>query len=119
MSVDVAFITRDGCGLCETAERTVREVVDATDASLRVLDVDADEDLRARYDWDVPVVLVDGRQHSFHRDDAQRLTRAVEAARARAQSGEAAAQSAGAQADDAASADEESAQAGETRTRSI
>ena len=43
------------------------------------IDIDTDEDLAGRFGWDVPVVLLNGRQHSFHRVDRDRLSRALEA----------------------------------------
>ena len=43
------------------------------------IDIDTDEELTGRYGWDVPVVLLEGRQHSFHRVDRDRLSRALEA----------------------------------------
>ena len=36
-------------------------------------------DLAAQYGWDVPVVLLNGRQHSFHRVDRDRLSKALDA----------------------------------------
>ena len=38
-----------------------------------------DQALLDRYEWDVPVVLVDGRQVGFHRIDPGRLARAIDA----------------------------------------
>lgn len=78
--VEVKFLTRQDCHLCEAAYTHVSAVVSRTGAELVVVDIDAHEDLRDRYDWDVPVVLVNGRQTSFHRVDEVRLERAVRAA---------------------------------------
>jgi predicted thioredoxin/glutaredoxin len=44
-----------------------------------VTDIDSDQALLDRYEWDVPVVLVDGRQVGFHRIDPGRLARAIDA----------------------------------------
>lgn len=81
MSVELTFLTRAGCHLCADARAVVDRVVSGTDARVTEVDIDVHPDLLAKYDWDVPVVLVDGRQHSFHRVDPERLARALERAR--------------------------------------
>ena len=57
-SVEVVVYTRQGCGLCRTAERLV--AAEARGASVRHVDVDDDEQLVRRYGVRVPVVAVDG-----------------------------------------------------------
>jgi glutaredoxin len=53
----VELVTRRGCHLCQEAEELLRQGgVEAT-----LLDVDADSDLFRRFDFRVPVLLVDGR----------------------------------------------------------
>lgn len=75
----VTFVDRVGCHLCDEAKTTVTQVIDQVAQetghtwTLNVVDVDSDSELLERYDWEVPVVLVNGRQHSFHRVDARRL----------------------------------------------
>jgi glutaredoxin len=56
--VEVVVYTRAGCGLCRTAESLVE--AEASGASVRLVDVDADEALVRRYGVRVPVVTVDG-----------------------------------------------------------
>jgi hypothetical protein len=41
------------------------------------VDIDADEALRERYTDEIPVTLVDGRQHDFWRVDPVRLRAAL------------------------------------------
>ena len=53
----VIVYSRQGCHLCEEA----LAVVSAVCEEWTVVDIDADEALRARYSDDVPVVTVDGR----------------------------------------------------------
>ena len=77
--VALTFLTRADCHLCEIARDTIAEVVAGRGVSVREIDIDTDDDLSGQYGWDVPVVLLDGRQHSFHRVDADRLSRALEA----------------------------------------
>jgi len=72
-------LTRVDCHLCQSARETIAEVVGGRDVSVREVDIDTDDDLAGQYGWDVPVVLLDGRQHSFHRVEKDRLTRALDA----------------------------------------
>jgi hypothetical protein len=69
------LVVRDGCHLCETAVEAVGPV--AAEAGLQVVpvDVDADPGLRAEYGDRVPVLLLDGREHSYFTVDVPRLRR--------------------------------------------
>ncbi|MBR7503952.1 glutaredoxin family protein, partial [Mycobacterium tuberculosis] len=58
--VELTFLTRAGCHLCETAKATVAEVVSGRDVTVTEIDIDSDEELTGRYGWDVPVVLLEG-----------------------------------------------------------
>lgn len=58
--VAVEVYTREGCHLCEDAERRVDE--EARGARVRRVDVDADAALGERYGTRVPVIVVDGRE---------------------------------------------------------
>ena len=55
----VTLYTRVGCHLCEAAETVVRALAPGQ-AEVRVVDIDADPELRDRYTVRVPVVTVDG-----------------------------------------------------------
>lgn len=87
MGVVVEFLTRENCGLCDTAraavDRVLADLAETVDAKLSVIDIDSDAQLQAKYDWDVPVVLINGRQHSFHRVDPKRFAQALRAAHER------------------------------------
>jgi glutaredoxin len=77
MSARVTLYTREGCHLCEAAREVVARVCAELGESFVEVDVDTDEVLRARYTDEVPVTLVDGRQHDFWRVDEQRLRAAL------------------------------------------
>ena len=82
MGVHVQLLTRTGCSLCGDAEAVVEQVARSRSVDVTVTDIDCDQALLDRYEWDVPVVLVDGRQVGFHRIDPDRRARAVDARRA-------------------------------------
>jgi glutaredoxin len=69
------LLTRAGCHLCETAAETLQRI--GAEAGLRPeeVDVDADPELQAEYGDRVPVVLLDGREHSYFTVDVERLRR--------------------------------------------
>jgi len=73
------FYTRAGCHLCEEAQAVVARVCAELGEQFTEVDVDADPALRERYGEEVPVTLVDGRQHDFWRVDEQRLRAALTA----------------------------------------
>jgi glutaredoxin len=56
-SLNVVLYTRDGCHLCEEA----REVLSEFGISPTLVNIDADPNLRERFDTSVPVVEIDGR----------------------------------------------------------
>ncbi len=56
-AVELTLMSRDYCHLCHDMEVAVLPLVGEFDISLRVLDVDADPELEARYDELVPVLL--------------------------------------------------------------
>jgi hypothetical protein len=70
------LLTRDGCHLCEEAAATLAQL--AAEAGLEPpssIDVDADPELQAEYGDRVPVVLLDGVEHSYFSVDVPRLRR--------------------------------------------
>lgn len=73
----VVLVGRQGCHLCDEAREVVRRVAEETATSWTEVDVDADPELLRNYSDQVPVVLVDGRQHDFWRVDEQRLRAAL------------------------------------------
>ena len=69
------LMTRAGCHLCETAAETLVRIGAEFGEVPRSIDVDADPDLQAEYGDRVPVVLLDGREHSYFTVDVDRLRR--------------------------------------------
>jgi glutaredoxin len=69
------LLTRSGCHLCQVAAETLTRLGAEAGLTPEMIDVDADEDLRAEYGDRVPVVLLDGREHSYFTVDVPRLRR--------------------------------------------
>ena len=55
MTVELLLYTRRGCCLCEGLEEKLRQLEPAP--ALRLIDVDADPELQARYGLEVPVLV--------------------------------------------------------------
>lgn len=74
---DVTLLVRAGCGSCAPALATLEAV--CADFGLQVTCIDVDEaaatdpDLRAEFGDRLPVVLLDGREHSYWEVDEPRL----------------------------------------------
>ena len=73
----VTLYSKPGCHLCDDARAAVERVCRDLDVSWEEVDITADPDLQQRYGEQIPVTLVDGRQHDFWRVDPTRLTRAL------------------------------------------
>jgi hypothetical protein len=74
-STTITLIGKPGCHLCDDARAVITRVVDEvggnmTVAELSILD---DEALLARYEEEIPVVLINGAVHTIWRVDAARL----------------------------------------------
>lgn len=74
----VVLLTRQGCSLCERTAARLAELADELRFDLTTTDVDAaassgDSALRAEFGDRLPVVLLDGREHSYWELDEPRL----------------------------------------------
>lgn len=78
MDRQVELLTREGCSLCAAAATQLAELASELGFALTVTDVDAaaasgDTALRAEYGDRLPVVLLDGAEHSYWEVDEPRL----------------------------------------------
>ncbi|MFF3020800.1 glutaredoxin family protein [Streptomyces sp. NPDC057939] len=73
----VTLIGKPGCHLCDDAQEVIEKVCAETGAQWEKKDISQDEELY-RLHWEqIPVVLVDGEQHTFWRVNPDRLRRAL------------------------------------------
>jgi glutaredoxin len=81
----ITFYSKPGCHLCDDARKVVDDVVaqvqasDARDRELQVDEIDilGDPALQARYGEEIPVVLIDGKMHTYWRVDPARFEKAL------------------------------------------
>ena len=76
-TVRVRLLTRPGCHLCDDARPVVARVCADLHVGWEEVDITADAALLAEYWEQIPVTLVDGRQHDFWRVDEARLRSAL------------------------------------------
>lgn len=74
----VELLTRDGCAICLRVYAQLAELAAELSFDLVATDVDAaasagDPQLRVEYGDRLPVILLDGREHSFWEIDEARL----------------------------------------------
>ncbi len=74
----VTLITRDGCHLCEDAERQLATLSAELGFELELLDVDADRARANEYSERVPVILIDGAEHGYWRLEEARFRAALQ-----------------------------------------
>ena len=63
----VELYTRPGCHLCEEAKGEMLAAGCESLYELEEINVDTDPELRRRYGWDIPVVVIDGALAFKHR----------------------------------------------------
>ena len=78
MNRRVELLTRQGCSICTAAATRLRQLADELGFELSFTDVDAaaaagDSSLRAEFGDRLPVVLLDGAEHSYWEVDEPRL----------------------------------------------
>ena len=56
----VTLYTRAGCHLCDEAKKVLERARAGEPFDLEILDIDGDAELRRLYDYEVPVIAIDG-----------------------------------------------------------
>lgn len=73
----VTLLAKPGCHLCDEAREVLLRVTGELGAAFEEKDITQDEELFRRYWEQIPVTLIDGRQHDFWRVDEARLRAAL------------------------------------------
>lgn len=80
----MTLIGKPGCHLCDDAREAIDEVTRQVESGHPGVVIVLDEhsildepDLFEKYADEIPVLLIDGRQHTYWRVDKQRLTTAL------------------------------------------
>ncbi|MER5386011.1 glutaredoxin family protein [Streptomyces sp. NPDC002688] len=73
----VTLIGKPGCHLCDDAQEVIEKVCVDLGVPWEKKDITEDEELHRQYWEQIPVVLVDGAQHTFWRVNEERLRKAL------------------------------------------
>jgi glutaredoxin len=73
----ITLIGKPGCHLCDDARAVIVRLAGELGFAWEEQDITQDEALYRAYADQIPVTLVDGRQHDFWRVDEQRLRKAL------------------------------------------
>jgi glutaredoxin len=73
MAIEVVLFTRQNCCLCDDA----KELLSAAGLPFAVVHIDADPELRTRYNECVPVVVINGKERFRGRIDPRLLHRTL------------------------------------------
>ena len=79
LPVRVTLIGKPGCHLCDDARAVVAAVAAEEGVGWEERSILDDPDLHARYWEQIPVTLVDGKQHDFWQVSPDRLRDALQA----------------------------------------
>lgn len=78
MSKQLVLVSKPGCHLCDDAREIILDVLkDFPDVFFHEKNMLDDQELIDAYSEEIPVVLIDGKQHSFWRVDSERLSEAL------------------------------------------
>jgi glutaredoxin len=74
----LTLYSRVGCHLCDVMKEQLDSIRARIPFALEVVDIDRDPALKAEYDYDVPVLVVDGKKIAKYRLDEAMLLRRLE-----------------------------------------
>jgi glutaredoxin len=78
VSKQLVLVSKPGCHLCDDAREIILDVLkDFPDVFFEDKNMLDDQELIDAYSEEIPVVLIDGKQHSFWRVDSERLSEAL------------------------------------------
>ena len=74
----VIVYSRPGCHLCDEAKQTIR-LAGCDDAfTLEEINIETSRDLLLKYQFDIPVITIDGTEAFRHRVDSERFRELIE-----------------------------------------
>jgi glutaredoxin len=75
----VIIYSRPGCHLCDEAKEAIDRAGCGELYTLEVVNIESARDLLKKYQYDIPVVLINGTEHFRHRVDTEKFERAIRA----------------------------------------
>ncbi|MBI4473227.1 MAG: glutaredoxin family protein [Acidobacteria bacterium] len=75
--VQVEIYSRPACHLCDEAKEVIERVRRRIPFSLRVINIEEDQELESKYGTEIPVVLINGNKAFKYRVDEAELEKKV------------------------------------------
>jgi glutaredoxin len=75
----VIIYSRPGCHLCDEAKAAIQNAGCADHFTLEEINIEADDELLRKYQYDIPVVTIDGVEAFKHRVSVDQFTRLIKA----------------------------------------
>ena len=69
----VVIYSRPGCHLCDEAKAAILSAGCNDQFTLEEINIESDEELLRKYKYDIPVVVIDGREAFIHRIDPRQF----------------------------------------------
>ena len=76
----MVLYSKPGCHLCEDMHRQVQEALHGTGVAVAERNITMDLDMFVRYQHDIPILAIDGREVARHRITEQALVSALRVA---------------------------------------
>jgi glutaredoxin len=73
--IALTIYSRPGCHLCDEMEATIARVALTIPLTLEHIDISTDPELEARFGFEIPVLLVDGKKAAKFRVSDEELAR--------------------------------------------
>ena len=78
----LTIYSKPGCHLCDDMKTVVRDTIrDYPNLAVEEIDISADAELCARYELEIPVLMLDGRKIAKYRITREELVRALKGKR--------------------------------------
>jgi len=78
--IRIDIYSRPGCHLCDDAKAVIEQFRSVYPMDLQTINVETNPELERRYGYDIPVVLINGREAFRHRVDRSELERKLKTA---------------------------------------
>ena len=75
--VHVVIYSRPGCHLCDEAKAAILSAGCSDQFLLEEINIESDEELLRKYQYDIPVILIDGIESFIHRVDPNEFRSAL------------------------------------------
>jgi glutaredoxin len=76
----VIVYSRPGCHLCDEAKDAIRKA-DCAEFTLEEINIESSRDLLLKYQFDIPVITIDGLEAFRHRVDSEKFRQIILAGR--------------------------------------